>query len=322
MEIKTRKIDNLTFSFVNEEEFEDIYDEIFKYKIYRFTADTAAPFILDCGAHIGVSVLYFKSLYPHAKIIAFEPNPDTFKLLELNIKQNHLRDVELVNAAISHTAGEIDFYICEPSASYLTWAGGFSVMKNAWYDPQSYQTIKVPAVKLSSYITRPVDMLKIDVEGVEEIVLEEIEGKLQVVKEIRMEFHGSRSNERNNIERVTSLLKRNGFRFLVRQHYEARVTGLAKLQQIVQMNIIRINQIRISQIRKTDPYFLYVGGSRSRSALWWYPLVFPPLWWVYVKRCVKEQGLVGSLIQQALEIRVVAHLRRMARSRLEQPTRP
>src|SRR6266487_3582389 len=79
MTLKTRKIDNLTFSFINENEFEGMYNETFKYNQYRFTADTSAPFILDCGSNIGVSVVYFKTLYPQAKIIAFEPSPDTSK---------------------------------------------------------------------------------------------------------------------------------------------------------------------------------------------------------------------------------------------------
>src|SRR5437773_1931564 len=111
MILKTRKIDGISFSFLNEKEFEFLYHEIFKVEEWRFTAKTPSPFIIDCGAHIGISVLYFKKLYPRAKIAAFEPNPDTFKLLELNIRQNNLSDVKLVNAAISNSTEEgIDFY--------------------------------------------------------------------------------------------------------------------------------------------------------------------------------------------------------------------
>jgi FkbM family methyltransferase len=272
MTIKTKKIDNLTFSFINEKEFEFLYFEIFKMRMYSFTASIPDPFILDCGAHIGMSVLYFKTLYPQAKIIAFEPNPEAFKLLELNIKQNNLKDVELVNAALSNITGEIDFYIRGPAASPSTWSVGGSAVKRAGNDDPNIQTIKVPAVKLSSYINRPVDLLKIDVEGMEEIILEEIEGKLEAVKEIRMELHGI-SNECNNPERVMSLLGRNGFKFLVRQSFGKDAAG-SKLLRTVRRLAIRTDQVEFIGIDQSDnPYILFMYGSRRRSALWWHALI-------------------------------------------------
>ena len=78
-----------------------------------------------------VSILFFKKLYPQAKIIAFEPNLETFKLLELNIKQNDLRDVDLVNAAVSDRTGEIDFYITKEDfvteGNWSSWHWGDAV---------------------------------------------------------------------------------------------------------------------------------------------------------------------------------------------------
>ena len=118
MTIKTTKIDGITFSFVNEVEFAYLYDEIFYLNEYGFAANTTAPLIIDCGAHIGISTLYFKKLYPQAKVIAFEPNPETFKLLELNVRQNNLRNVELVNAAVSDSTEEIDFYVCQETPDF------------------------------------------------------------------------------------------------------------------------------------------------------------------------------------------------------------
>jgi hypothetical protein len=40
--------------------------EIFEQEIYRFRTDAPAPRILDCGANIGVSCLFFKRNYPQA----------------------------------------------------------------------------------------------------------------------------------------------------------------------------------------------------------------------------------------------------------------
>jgi FkbM family methyltransferase len=42
------------------------------------------PFILDLGANIGASAVWFAVRYPDAHIAAFEPHPDNFQLLEQN----------------------------------------------------------------------------------------------------------------------------------------------------------------------------------------------------------------------------------------------
>ena len=47
--------------------------EIFIENIYKQTL-REKPYIIDCGANIGMSVIYMKQLYPQAEIIAFEPD--------------------------------------------------------------------------------------------------------------------------------------------------------------------------------------------------------------------------------------------------------
>ena len=57
-------------------------EEIFRREQYRFETDAPAPFIVDCGANIGMATLYFKSLYPDATVLAFEPDPAAFACLQ------------------------------------------------------------------------------------------------------------------------------------------------------------------------------------------------------------------------------------------------
>src|SRR5947209_4216587 len=119
MMLQTTTRDGLTLSYINKEEFEAIWEEIFRVNQYIFSCKTERPFIIDCGAHIGISVLYFKRCYPYAQIIAFEPDPQTFQILEQNVTQNHLQDVHLINAAVTHDDGEIPFYVRQDSTA--TW---------------------------------------------------------------------------------------------------------------------------------------------------------------------------------------------------------
>ncbi len=62
-------------------------NEIFVEEVYRFQSDTNTPLIIDCGSNIGLSIIYFKRLFPEAKIIGFEPDNEIFKILENNINQ-------------------------------------------------------------------------------------------------------------------------------------------------------------------------------------------------------------------------------------------
>ena len=60
------------------------------------------PLILDCGANIGASVLWFAARYPEAHVLAVEPAPDNFALLQMNCSG---LDVDLRHAGIGSTDG-------------------------------------------------------------------------------------------------------------------------------------------------------------------------------------------------------------------------
>src|SRR5688572_6336531 len=50
---------------------------------YRFDGDP--KFIVDAGANIGIASIYFATKFPNARVIAIEPEPENFTLLEKNI---------------------------------------------------------------------------------------------------------------------------------------------------------------------------------------------------------------------------------------------
>ena len=138
--------------FANYVQFATVFDEIFTTQVYQFTPMRADPYIIDCGANIGMSVLYFKWMYPNARILAFEPDPATFELLTRNVATNRLEGVELHCAAIGGAAGEVPFHYREGYAGWLTQSTAMRVDANS-------QTRMVPMVTLSSQIAETVDML-------------------------------------------------------------------------------------------------------------------------------------------------------------------
>lgn len=207
----TVRIFGITFSFTYWWEFLSNYKDIFFLRSYYFRSDTNEPFIIDCGSHIGISVLYFKYLYPRSQVLAFEANPKTYELLKLNVRQNRLTGVSLVEAAVGAKNGTINFYAANANLKHHL---GDSTVKNSWYDPKKYDTVRIHAKRLSPFITRPIEVLNLDIEGAEGAVLKEIEHKLHLVRKIFMEYHGS-SNPDNNLEDILSVLKKHKFTFSV-----------------------------------------------------------------------------------------------------------
>jgi FkbM family methyltransferase len=210
MNLKETRIDNFKVYYRNRLELFRIKQEVFRDREYKFISENKTPFIIDCGCHIGLSIIYFKGLYPEAEILGFEPNPENFEILKKNIKVNKFTNVKVINAALSDTNGEDYLRISIRKERPWTWKD--TIINNMWGNEEKNKKIKVRTVKLSTYVAKPVDLLKLDIEGSEQIVLREIEEKLPLIKRINMEFHSTPSSrDINNFTIVEELLRRNSF---------------------------------------------------------------------------------------------------------------
>lgn len=134
--------------------------------------------IIDAGAHLGVSTLWWLRLYPFARGLAFEPDPALFPLLVQNLMCNGAASrVTAVNVALACDEGERTFYTTFSDAGTLTQAG--------WGQP-----LKVRTARLSTYLDDPVGLLKLNVEGAEWEIIDELGEKLSLVEQILIEYHG------------------------------------------------------------------------------------------------------------------------------------
>lgn len=189
------------------------YKDEFVRRIYHFTAQRPDPLIIDGGSNIGMSILYFKHIYPAARVLGFEPDPAIFQILEANITQNHLNNVKLINAGLSAQPGTMTFV---PDGS----AGG--------HIGEGQNTTTVRMEQLSTYLEEPVDFLKLNIEGEELPVLQEIAacGKFGNVRELILEYHGWASGEQR-LGDILNLLDRHGFRYLVHD-FDAETCATSK----------------------------------------------------------------------------------------------
>lgn len=195
----------------NKSEYKNIYEELFEHKEYFFTSCTHNPTIIDCGSHIGLSVIYFKKLYPNSTVLCFEPDKQNFKLLQKNMLANKLNGVIPINSALSDARGTKFFYGFSKIKQNWTWDK--SLIKNIWSDKKPTSKIAIQTEKLSTYINNQIDLIKIDIEGSELTVLKEIQHKLKLVKLLYVEFHGTPNlSKTNNYHKIVNLLKKCKFK--------------------------------------------------------------------------------------------------------------
>lgn len=195
------------FHYHDAESFYVTYKEIVVDEIYRFHTSNPAPYILDCGANMGLSVVYLSELYPQAQIVAFEPEGPVFDVLQKNVREYAGdRNVEIHKKAVWESETTLQFFTDKGM-------GGSVETKHGTTSP-----IEVPTVRLADYLQRPVDFLKMDIEGAEYTVLKSCEPYLKNVQNIFVEYH-SYLNKEQKLEEILSMLKNSGFRYHLKQSF-------------------------------------------------------------------------------------------------------
>lgn len=192
-----------------------LFNEIFILNEYFFTPNTNAPIIIDCGSNIGMSVLYFKRLYPSSNIIAFEANPYAYKLLVENLTINNINDVALHNIALYNCETEISFFIGDNLGTLL---GSLNSTRGGCKE------IKMNTKKLSDYLKNfeSIDLIKMDVEGAEDYIVDDLinSSAINKVKEFIIEYHHNMNGDKSNLSAFLLKFELNGFSYNIKSEYE------------------------------------------------------------------------------------------------------
>ncbi len=187
---------DLTLHYTDENELKTLLDEIWRKRTYYVDLATNTPVIMDAGAHIGLTTLYLHSLYPQAHFICIEPNPQNIPLLTANLAENGVNDVVIIPKALSANTGKVKLFTNPQWTVFSSLKGG------GWTGEETGEFVEVETVTLSSLLTQPLDLLKMDIEGEETAVIREAQHQLKLVKHLILEFHKTKTHSEDLILRI------------------------------------------------------------------------------------------------------------------------
>jgi FkbM family methyltransferase len=186
-----------------------LHNEIFVKLAYYFRALRPAPLIVDGGSNIGMSVLFFKTLYSDARVLAFEPAEPSHRALVANVETNGLSGVEVHHAALGRENASVRFYEDPDDPATFRMSTRRERIRG--------RETTVPQRRLSEFLHEDVDLLKLDVEGAEGDVLDELieSGSITRIGQLVVEYHHQLDPERDFVDAFLERLRSNGFAYRI-----------------------------------------------------------------------------------------------------------
>ena len=177
------------------------------------------PVILDLGSNIGCTILDFKLRYPGSIVYGYEMDIDNYKLAENNTR--NLTGVYLFNKAVWLKKGRINY-------SKNNTTDAYSIV-----DSLVNSKINVDCLSMSDILKdndiQQVDFLKMDIEGAEVPILNDIELLwLNKILAFNIEFHHISEDDLNGF---IDLLTHKGFKVNKSLKHWSAIEGVRTVYQ-------------------------------------------------------------------------------------------
>jgi len=164
----------------------EICRQVFINQEYNFSTKKEPHVIIDAGANTGLASIYFANKYPHAKIIAIEPEKSNFETLIKNTAP--YPNIVPLQAALWNTNQEIDLI----DTGCGKWAF-MTKLKNSPAVLPGTTCHTVNSMTIDTLLERcnleQIDILKIDIEGAEKEVFSDTSSWIDRVDAIIIELH-------------------------------------------------------------------------------------------------------------------------------------
>jgi len=191
-----------------------LYKEIWYRDEYGLRADPLPPgaVVIDVGANIGMFAVYAAVAAGASRVVAYEPFPESFALLQRNAEGNRLSAITPRRRAVAGTAGTRALFLAgRHGTNSLFGDGGEAVQVDC---------LTLADVLAGEAIER-CHFLKLDCEGAEyEILLAASADVLARIDRIALEYHDAKTSHTHGELRVW--LEQHGFAVRTRDHVSSR----------------------------------------------------------------------------------------------------
>ena len=157
------------------------FDQVFIQDQYRLNYPFEPQTIIDAGANVGLSAVYFSHRFPKARVVAIEPDKDNFAVLQQNCA--NYPHVDAYCAGVWSTDSHLKIINAEATNN------SFRVVETTPDDAGALPAICIPTI-MQQHNWSVIDLLKIDIEGSEkEIFSTNYEAWLPHVRMLLIEIH-------------------------------------------------------------------------------------------------------------------------------------
>lgn len=130
-------------------------------ELYHRIAALRTPLIVDAGANIGASSIYFAYSFPKARVVAIEPEQSNFDLLQVNAAG---AAIECIHGALASSPGQVG--VVDVGEGFWGFRTGSVVTPDAGQQsPQSIGCVTINDIYKSHAQDCAPFMVKIDIEG-------------------------------------------------------------------------------------------------------------------------------------------------------------
>ncbi|MGO9972082.1 MAG: FkbM family methyltransferase [Solirubrobacteraceae bacterium] len=178
---------------------DSILFEVIGFGSYDFDLTPAGPIgtVIDAGANIGLATIALSRHVPNARFVSVEPVASSFALLSRNLRVN-VSNAQAVEAAVTAKPGTVEIRPGKNSMTnraILTDQAGIG----------SVRGVTIPEL-LDEVGLEHADLLKLDIEGGEAELFENLDSWIDRIGAIITEIHAPLS-----VDQVTTALRQQGF---------------------------------------------------------------------------------------------------------------